>query len=221
MCTRMRSAFLGASGPSALCVLLRLGMVAEAVPVPAEALAPQAFVPPGPAPQPRRADADKAVPMREVVVLGVMRPEPREVSAHVIATIGTLIGNIPIRGKILVHVACEGTFRGKISYHPMVRFFARLKGVDLISDLDGSIAPPRVNSCATLTADSIHGKAVVERRQLRGAVMLAGDSVRFSGPTWMVGDSTYHGLIRLTRGSSLVDVHVNLYERGKSPRPPS
>lgn len=171
--------------------------------------------------QARRADAEKPVPMREVTLLGLMRPEQREVSAQIIATIGTPIGNIPIRGKIFMRVACAGTFRGTISYHPMVRFFARLKGVDLISDVDGAIEPQQVGACATLTADSIRGKAMVEKTQLRGAVRLADDSVRFSGPTWMVGDSTYHGLFRVTRGASMIDIHVNLYERGKAPRPPS
>jgi hypothetical protein len=207
----MRSAFLITGAPSALCLLLHAVTLVEVHRVGTRALPEQA----------RRADAAKPVPMREVVLLGIMRPEQREVSAQVIATIGTPIGNIPIRGRILLRVACAGTFRGTITYHPMVRFFARLKGVDLISDVDGAIEPQHVESCATLPADSIRGKALVEKTHLRGALSLAGDSVRFAGPTWMVGDSTYHGLLRVTRGTALMDIHVNLYERGKAPRPPS
>ena len=192
MCTRMRSALLVTGGPSAMFVLLHLATL-TALRMSAE---PATLVP-----QDKRTNSDKPVPMREVTLLGVMRPEPREVSAQIIATIGTPIGKIPIRGKLFMRVACAGTFRGTISYHPMVRFFARIKGVDLISDLDGAIAPLQAETCAALTADSIHGKAVVEKTQLRGALSLAGDSVRFSGPTWMVGDSTYHGLLRVTRGA--------------------
>ena len=65
----------------------------------------------------------------------------------------------------------------------LVRMFARLKGIDLISDLDGAIDPEPGESCATLTPDSVRGKAIVEKTNLRGTLSLAGDSVRFAGPT--------------------------------------
>ena len=44
--------------------------------------------------------------MREVTLLGLMNPERHEVNAQIEAKIGTPIGDIPIRSKIFMRVAC-------------------------------------------------------------------------------------------------------------------
>ena len=117
-----------------------------------------------------------------------------------------------------MRLECNGSIRGTISYNPLVRFFARLKRVDLVTDLDGAVVRDSTAACVNLPADSIHGTAMVERTELRGAVRVAGDSVRFIGPTWTVGDSSYHSLLHVTRADSAFDIRINLYERHGSSR---
>lgn len=73
--------------------------------------------------------------------------------------------------------------------------------------------------CKQLSADTVQGKAVVERTELRGALALAADSVHFAGPAWSVGDSTYHSVVRVTRADRVIALRINLYERGHSRRP--
>lgn len=162
----------------------------------------------------------KTVPMRDVTMSGVLNPERRELSAVVVAAIGTPLGRIPIRGNIRVQLECRGAFHGTISYHPVVRFFARVKGVDLITALDGAIVDPTDDGCVALALDTLRGTATVERTELQGTLVLRGDSIRFIGPAWMVGDSSYHSLLRVTRADRSLDVRINLFERAGAHRPP-
>ncbi len=198
----------------------------------------------------------KPVPMRDVSLNGSIDPTARAFVGKVVAVIGTPIGRIPITGNVSARVTCTGTFSGYISYSRIVRVFAALKRVDLVTQLDGAIldslpdldavvpaaqgpalaatptlaavapattTPPAVTpaatTCSTLSADTVQGKAVVERTELRGALKMASDSVHFTGPAWTVGDSTYHSVVRVTRDGRVTAVRVNMYERGHSRQP--
>jgi hypothetical protein len=160
----------------------------------------------------------KPVPMRDVSLAGVIDPAQRSLAAKVVAAIGTPFGKIPITGHLKIRIDCQGAFAGTISYHPVVRFLARVKRVDLVTELDGSIAQDADSGCSPLAADTVRGAAVVEKTQLSGGLRMAGDSVRFVGPAWTVGDSTYHSLVRVTRATRTLDLRVNLYERGSARR---
>jgi hypothetical protein len=160
----------------------------------------------------------KPVPMRDVSLTGVIDPAQRSVAAKVVAAIGTPFGKVPITGHLKIRIDCQGAFAGTISYHPVVRFLARVKRVDLVTELDGSVAHDASESCAPLAADTVRGAAVVEKTQLSGGLRVAGDSVQFVGPAWTVGDSTYHSLLRVTRATRTLDLRVNLYERGGTRR---
>jgi hypothetical protein len=160
----------------------------------------------------------KPVPMRDVSLAGVIDPVPRSMAAKVVAAIGTPFGKIPITGHLTIRIDCQGAFAGTISYHPVVRFLARVKRVDLVTELDGALALESPDGCAALAADTVRGTAVVEKTQLRGGLRLAGDSVHFLGPAWTVGDSTYHSIVRVTRATRSLDLRINLYERGSARR---
>lgn len=160
----------------------------------------------------------KPVPMRDVSLSGVVNPAERSMAASVVAAIRTPLGKIPIRGNLRIRIACTGAFSGTISYHPMVRLLARLKRVDLVTELDGAVAHDAGSECAPLSADTVRGLATVDKTELRGGVRVAGDSVHFTGPAWTVGDSTYHSILRVTSASRSVELQVNLYERGGSRR---
>ncbi len=158
------------------------------------------------------------VPMRDVSLSGVVNPAARSMAARVTAAIGTPFGKVPIHGNLHVRIDCAGAFAGTISYHAVVRFFARLKRVDLVTELDGTIERDQAGDCIVLSADTLRGAAVVEKTELRGGLRLATDSVHFVGPAWTVGDSTYHSLLRVTRSERSLDLRINLYERGRSKR---
>jgi len=160
----------------------------------------------------------KAVPMRDITLSGIVDPERRSMAATVVAAIGTPIGKIPIRGNLQLRIDCAGAFAGTISYHPMVRLFARIKRVDLVTELDGAIVRDALADCTSLSSDTVRGTAVVEKTELRGGLRMAADSVHFIGPAWTVGDSSYHSVLRVTRSEHSLDLRVNLYERGGSRR---
>ncbi len=160
----------------------------------------------------------KPVPMRDISLSGIVNPQARSMAASIVAAIKTPIGKIPIKGNLNIRIDCAGAFIGTISYHPMVRFFARLKRVDLVTELDGTIQRDSTEDCAPLSADTVSGTAVVERTELRGGLRVADDSVHFLGPAWTVGDSTYHSVVRVSRAARSLELRVNLYERGGSRR---
>lgn len=155
------------------------------------------------------------VPMRDVTIRGSAQAEAKEVKLVVQAAIGTPIGRIPINGHIRLRYDCSSEFTATVSYHALVRFFAKLKHVDLITAMDGRVQLEGQESseCPVMAVQQIVGRAEVEATQLSGWLKLDGDSLAFRGPAWMVGDSSYHSVAASIRGGRQLELRVNMYER--------
>ena len=155
----------------------------------------------------------KEVPMKDVAIRGNAIGTTKEVRIVLEAGIGTIFGRIPIRGTTLLTYDCNSSFKGKVSYSAWVRLFAKLKRVDLLTDIDGTVSMPERPECPLLTVDTILGQAAVDTSLLSGWVRMDRDSLSFRGPAWMMGDSSYHAnLSALHRGRPL-EMRVNMYER--------
>ena len=157
------------------------------------------------------------VPMRDVTIRGSAAGsgEGGTVSLVVQATIGTPLGRIPINSHMRLSYDCAAEFRGRMSYHPLVRVFARVKGMDLIRTVSGRIESDSAgtSACPGQTIGQISGAARVDAMTLSGFLRLDGDSVGFRGPSWMAGDTSYHATLDAERGGRRLVMAVSMYER--------
>jgi hypothetical protein len=157
--------------------------------------------------------SQKNVPMKDVDIRGRAVAPTREVRIVLEAGIGTIFGRVPIRGNTLLTYDCSSAFKGRVSYSAWVRFFAKLKGVDLLTDIDGTVAVAERPECPVVSADVIVGYASVDTSQLSGWVKLDRDSLSFAGPAWVMGDSSYHATLTTSLRGKQVELRVNMYER--------
>lgn len=157
------------------------------------------------------------VPMRDVTIRGSAAGSPQggTVSLVVRATIGTPLGRIPINSYMRLSYDCAAEFRGRMSYHPLVRVFAKVKGMDLIRTVNGRIESDSAGAgaCPGQTVGQIAGAARVDAMMLSGFLRLDGDSVGFGGPSWMAGDTSYHSVLSAERGGRRLVLTVSMYER--------
>jgi hypothetical protein len=158
-------------------------------------------------------DDKKPVPMRDVQFTGSADSVSRRVAIVMEAAIATPLGRIPIRGHIRLTYDCQSKFAGTVSYHPLVRFFAKLKRVDLIGAIDGEASAGAESSCPTMLVHRIHGRAKVDAHELSGWVTLDGDSLSFRGPAWLAGDTAYHSVLSAVRGGRPIEMRVAMFEK--------
>ncbi len=106
-----------------------------------------------------------------------------------------------------------------MSYSPIVRFFARLKGVKLVTALDGHIAGLNANDCETFSMLTWLGRAKVDSTILSGWVKVGGDSIILRGSVWNMGDSSYHSVLAFSRGGVPLQLHINMYKKARGMPP--
>jgi hypothetical protein len=155
----------------------------------------------------------KKVPMKDVAIYGSAVGPSRQVKIVLEAGIGTIFGRIPIRGNTVITYDCQSAFTGKVSYSGWVRFFAKLKRVDLLTDMDGTLAIQDRPACPALSVDSIVGQASADTAQFYGWLKMDRDSLSFRGPAWMMGDSSYHATLTAVHRGRQLELRVNMYER--------
>lgn len=162
--------------------------------------------------------AQTPVSMKNVEMEAVFRPETRVIEAVLRVAVATPIGKIPVTGHGILHYMCDGTFHGTMSYNPIVRFFARLKGVALVTALDGRLASTEPFDCSPTRVRILTGRANVDSTLMSGWVKIDSDSVPFRGPAWTFGDSTYHSVIGATLANRQTELHINMYKHPRMMR---
>lgn len=155
----------------------------------------------------------KPVPMRDLALTGSADSASKAVRMVIEASIATPFGRIPFRGHVRLNYDCASRFNARVSYHPVMRFLAKLKGVDLITVIDGNVRMDEGSSCPVLAVRQMRGRALVDVTQMSGWLTLDGDSLDFRGPAWMIGDSSYHSTLTSMRSGRPLELSVNMYER--------
>jgi hypothetical protein len=159
-------------------------------------------------------DAGSApVPMRDLALRGAITPAVRSVEGVARATIGMPFGRVGINANVHMKYGCDAAFSGTVTYSRVVRFFAKLKGVDLVTQLDGQVKSDQALDCQSSVIDSLVGAVVVDTTLMSGWLKTGQDSLHFRGPAWSTGDSTYHSVLTIVRGKRKYEMKVNMYER--------
>lgn len=156
--------------------------------------------------------AQGPVSVKNVEMEALFRPQTRAVEAVLKVAVATPIGKIPVSGHGKLHYKCDGSFRGTMSYNRIVRFFARLKGIALVTALDGRIFTDEPMDCSGSQVHALIGRAHVDSTLMSGWVKIEGDSVSFSGPAWTFGDSTYHSLLDAKLRNKPLKLQISMYK---------
>lgn len=158
------------------------------------------------------AEAQTAVPMRNAELQATLNSGTRQIDAVIRVAVSTPIGKIPVSGHGALQYNCAGSFSGKMSYNPIVRFFAKIKGVGLVTALDGHIVTSDPVDCASSLVRTLNGRADVDSTVMKGWIKMVGDSVPFRGPAWTFGDSTYHSVLSARLQDKPLELHINMYK---------
>ena len=155
--------------------------------------------------------AQAAVTMRDIELSGILRGATREIAAEFKVAVATPIGRLPVTGHGRLKYDCGGSFRGSIGYHPIVRLFARIKGLALVKSLDGTIKFEKPPHCSSMSQYALRGRAAVDSTTMAGWVRMGGDSINFRGPTWIAAD-IYHGVLKANYRNNPFEMRINMYE---------
>jgi len=163
-------------------------------------------------------EAQTAVPMKNVEMHATLSSETRQIDAVIRVAVSTPIGRIPVSGHGVLQYNCAGSFSGRMSYNPIVRFFARIKGVALVTALDGHVVTEDPVDCTSSIVRTLFGRADVDSTVMKGWIKMGADSVPFRGPAWKYGDSTYHSILLARMQDKPLELHINMYKHPRMMR---
>ncbi|MEK7401199.1 MAG: hypothetical protein AABZ80_02430 [Gemmatimonadota bacterium] len=155
----------------------------------------------------------RTVPMKDVAIRGSAVAATRAIALVVQSVIGTPIGRIPVNARMRLTYDCQSRFTGAVTYHPLVRLFAKIKGVDLVAHMQGSVSQEGGGDCPLMDAPDIQGRAKADATEMSGFIWLGRDSLGFRGPAWMLGDTSYHSVLAAQRGARKIVLRVSMYEQ--------
>ena len=158
------------------------------------------------------AGSQTPVSMKNVELYATVTGENRQVEAIVRVAVATPIGKIPVSGHGQLKYNCTGSFSGTMSYNPIVRFFAKIKGVALVTAMDGQLVSAEPVDCSATLRRTFVGRADVDSTAMKGWIKMGADSVVFNGPAWTFGDSTYHSILGANMQNTPLELHINMYK---------
>jgi hypothetical protein len=161
---------------------------------------------------PAAIDAQTPVSMKNVEMQATLHADTRQIDAVIRVAIATPIGKIPVSGHGKLEYSCAGTFTGTMAYNPIVRFFAKIKGVALVTALDGHVVTVEPVDCTSSLVRKLVGRADVDSTLMKGWIKMGADSVGFRGPAWTFGDSTYHSVLATHLENKPLELHINMYK---------
>lgn len=150
--------------------------------------------------------------MKNAELHATLNAETRQIDAVIRVAVSTPIGRIPVNGHGVLQYNCTGSFSGRMSYNPIVRFFAKIKGVALVTALDGHIVTAEPVDCTSSLVRTLTARAEVDATVIKGWIKMEGDSVPFRGPAWTFGDSTYHSVLSTRLQDKPLELHINMYK---------
>jgi hypothetical protein len=156
--------------------------------------------------------AQTPVSMKNVELQATLNAQTREIEALIRVGISTPIGRIPVSGHGALRYNCAGSFSGTMSYNPIVRLFAKIKGVALVTALDGEIVTADPVDCSSALVRTLTGMADVDSTVMKGWIKMGSDSVPFHGPAWTFGDSTYHTVLAARMQNKPMELRINMYK---------
>ncbi|MFN8582839.1 MAG: hypothetical protein U0163_17925 [Gemmatimonadaceae bacterium] len=155
----------------------------------------------------------RAVSARSLGVRASIDTSAYRIRGAITAAVRTPLGAIPITGHVQAQYDCAAHIYGAVSYNPIVRLFARIKGVGLVSRLHASVSPVVGSGCAAFP-DSLRGEVSINDTLVTGHIRVGSEVVVLEGPTWAVGDSAFAASLLAYRPGHSYAVEIRMFMRG-------
>lgn len=153
---------------------------------------------------------DDRFPLNELALNGSVRS--LQLEGTVSTAVRTPIGRIPVQGRVIAQHACDGTFAGKVTYSRLVRLAARLRGISLVTALDGRLHDADTRSC-TGAVVSLSGQFRLADSVVIGDLATERVAWVIVGVVRAVGDTAYHAELDMVTTTHRATVSLDLYER--------
>ena len=151
-------------------------------------------------------------PVSDIAVRAAVHTAEREVHGTIGTAVSTPFGSLPVSGRVRLAHACDGTFTGTVRYAFLVRLGAHLKGIALVSAMDGRFPPMAMADC-DIVATHLAGQFRISDSTVTGSVRTAADSMAIHGTIRAVGDTAYHVMLSPVGSEPPDTTFVNLYSR--------
>ncbi len=164
---------------------------------------------------PRVSPQSRPVSARSIGISAAIDASALSIRGAVTATVRTPIGSIPVTGHLQATYSCDARILGALSYHPLVRLFARIKGVGLVRSVEASVSPVAGSSCASFP-DSLTGHVTISDPLVTGSITVGSETVLLRGPTWAVGDSVFAANLLASRPGHSYMVQIEMFFKDRS-----
>ncbi|HUF29051.1 MAG TPA: hypothetical protein VMM77_00200 [Gemmatimonadaceae bacterium] len=151
-------------------------------------------------------------PVERLTIRADISAELREVHGTIGTSVSTPFGALPVSGRAQLAHSCDGTFAGTVSYSFLVRLGARVKGIALVSAMEGHVAPSRLSNCSFATGE-LSGQFRISDSTLTGSIRASADSLPIQGVVRAIGDTAYQVELTVPAFEAADTVFVNLYAR--------
>lgn len=151
-------------------------------------------------------------PVESIAIRATVSAPLHEVRGTIGTSVSTPFGALPVSGRVVVTPACDGTFAGVVRYSFLIRLGARIKGIALVSALDGRVARSALLDCA-LSAGELSGLLQISDSTVTGSIRGTADSLPVRGVVRAIGDTAYQVVLTALANEAADTVFVNLYAR--------
>jgi hypothetical protein len=155
--------------------------------------------------------AEGQFPVNELAIRAAIVEASHEIHGSIGTSVATPLGRLPVKGRVAARYGCDGTFTGTVGYALLVRIGARLKGIGLVTALEGQLPPSALSQC-TIAVESLSGRFDIADSTVTGSISAGADSLPIIGVLRALGDTAYHAavvpLYGTTADSAFITFHV-------------
>ena len=150
-------------------------------------------------------------PVNELAIRAAILEPSHEIHGSIGTAVATPLGRLPVKGRLAAAYSCEGAFTGTVGYSLLVRIGARLKGIGLVTALEGQLPPSALSEC-TLSVESLSGRFGITDSTVTGSISSGMDSIAVTGVLRAAGDTAYYAalvpVLGTTADSMFIAFHV-------------
>jgi hypothetical protein len=155
--------------------------------------------------------AEGQFPVNELAIRAAIVEASHEIHGSIGTSVATPLGRLPVKGRVAASYGCDGAFTGTVGYSLLVRIGARLKGIGLVTALEGQLPPSALSEC-TIAVEVLSGRFDIADSTVTGSISAGADSRPITGVLRAMGDTAYHAAVVPLYGapadSAFITFHV-------------
>jgi hypothetical protein len=151
-------------------------------------------------------------PVNELAIRAAIVAPSHEIHGSIGTSVATPFGRLPVKGRMAAGFTCDGAFTGTVAYSLLVRIGARLKGIGLVTALEGQLPPSALSACTPYVV-AFTGQFGITDSTLTGSISTGTDSLAITGVLRASGDTAYYAALAPVLGTTADSVFVAFHVR--------